>query len=160
MSVTCSFSLNGMPMSLLTCYGIGAFPAFSGQKQGRNNESLTTVKNIGPIPQGKYYIVGRQSGGRLGDLRETLLKYGYGTDRREWFALYRADGKIDDWTFINGIKRGNFRLHPIGPMGLSEGCITLNHITDFEYLRSQLLKTSMIKIPGSGMQAYGTIQVD
>ena len=160
MSVTCTFTLNGMPLSLLRCYGIGNFPAFSGQKQGRNNASLISVKNIGPIPHGSYYIVGRQSGGVLAGLRETFLKYGYGTDRKEWFALYRADGKIDDWTFIDGIKRGNFRLHPIGPMGLSEGCITLNHIPDFEFLRHQLLRTSMIQVPGSGLKAYGTIQVD
>lgn len=160
MAITCYFSLNGMPMSLLTCCGIGIFPAFSGQRYGRNNASLTAVKNVGAIPQGYYYIVGRQSGGRLGDLREAVLKYGYSTDRLEWFALYRADGKIDDWTFINGVKRGNFRLHPIGPMGLSEGCITLSYTTDFDYIRNQLLKTSMINVPGSQMKAYGTIQVD
>lgn len=23
----------------------------------------------------------------------------------EWFALYREDGKIDDYTWINGVKR-------------------------------------------------------
>lgn len=160
MPITCHFSLNGMPSSLLQCYGIGSFPAFSGQKQGVNNASLTAVKNIGPLPQGRYYIVGRQSGGRLSELRDSFLRYGYGTNRKEWFALYRADGKIDDWTFINGVKRGNFRLHPVGPMGLSEGCITLIHISDFEYLRVQLLKTSMIPVPGSSLQAYGTIQVD
>lgn len=160
MPINCTFSLNGMPTSLLKCYGVGSFPAFSGQKQGINNASLTVVKNIGPIPQGRYYIVGRQSGGRLSELRDGLLRYGYGTNRKEWFALYRADGRIDDWTFIDGVKRGNFRLHPVGPMGLSEGCITLNHLPDFEYLRVQLLKTSMIPVPGSPLKAYGTIQVD
>lgn len=160
MSITCYFTNNGMPTSLLTCCGIGTFTAFSGQKQGRNNASLTNVPDIGAIPQGRYYIIGRESGGRFGGIRENILKYMYGTDRREWFALYRADGKIDDYTFINGIKRGNFSLHPIGPRGLSEGCITLSHITDFDYLRRQLLRTSMIQVPSSILQAYGTIEVD
>jgi hypothetical protein len=48
----------------------------------------------------------------------------YGTDRSEWFALYSAD-TADDWVFVNGVQRGNFRLHPKGPRNLSEGCITL-----------------------------------
>ena len=64
------------------------------------------------------------------------------------------------YTFIEGVRRGNFRLHPIGPRGLSEGCITLSHITDFDYLRNRLLKTSMINVPGSLLMAYGTIRVD
>lgn len=85
-----------MPTSLLTCSGVGRFPAFSGQRQGRNNASLTSVPDIGPIRLGTYYIIGRQSGGRLSSIREAALKYVYGTDRRQWFSLYRRDGKIDD----------------------------------------------------------------
>lgn len=160
MAITCTFSLNSQPGSLLQCYGIGTFSAFSGQKQGRDNPSMTSVENIGPIPKGLYYIVGRQSGGHLDALRLFMLKHFYGTDRSEWFALYRADKKIDDWTFVNGIRRGNFRLHPIGPMKLSEGCITLNHPSEFEVLRTQLLRTNMIDIPGSNLKAYGTVRVN
>ncbi|WP_369790258.1 DUF2778 domain-containing protein [Rouxiella sp. WC2420] len=159
MAITCTFSLNSQPESLLQCYGIGSFPAFSGQKQGRDNPNLTSVVNIGPIPKGKYFIVGRQSGGQLAAIRQFFLKHVYGTDRSEWFALYRADETIDDWTFIDGVKRGNFRLHPIGPMKLSEGCITLKRSSDFENLHNQLLRTSMISIPGSTLKAYGTVEV-
>ncbi|ABA49261.1 unnamed protein product [Burkholderia pseudomallei 1710b] len=39
------------------------------------------------------------------------------SDRSTWFALYRADAKIDDETDVNGVKRSAFRLHPNGPMG-------------------------------------------
>ncbi|MDE8555645.1 DUF2778 domain-containing protein [Pantoea vagans] len=39
----------------------------------------------------------------------------YVTDCSTWFGLFRDDGKIDDLTFVQGIRRGNFRLHPIGP---------------------------------------------
>ncbi|MFP3617622.1 DUF2778 domain-containing protein, partial [Paraburkholderia sp. SIMBA_050] len=72
----------------------------------------TTVPNDGPLPAGVYYIVDRQSGGRMGwlnDFRSDLLA---GTHRADWFALYRNDGVIDDWTSLNGIRRGHFRLHP------------------------------------------------
>lgn len=33
-----------------------------------------------------------------------------GSDRSVWFALYRDDGNIDDWTFIDRVERGHFRL--------------------------------------------------
>jgi hypothetical protein len=37
----------------------------------------------------------------------------------QWFALYRDDGLIDDWTWINGVNRGDFRLHSVGGQGIS-----------------------------------------
>lgn len=43
------------------------------------------------------------------------------TDRSDWFSLYRDDGEIDDRTVIDNVKRENFRPHPVGPLGLSEG---------------------------------------
>lgn len=149
-----------MPLSILQCKDIGNFPAFSGQKYGRNNDTMTSRQNIGPIPKGRYYILNRQSDGRMGFLYDIALRYGYGTDRDEWFALYRDDGNIDDFTFENGITRGRFRLHPVGPRGLSEGCITPSHIPDFNYLRAKILNTSMIIVPGTGMKAFGTVVVN
>lgn len=56
MPVTCYFSLNGMPLSLLRCCGIGISPALSGQKSGRNHASLATVKNIGSVFHGLSYL--------------------------------------------------------------------------------------------------------
>lgn len=159
MAITCSYVLNGMETSILSCAGVGNFPAFSGQLVGRNNPTLTNIADLGPLPTGRYFIVSRVSGGRLGGLRNAVLKYGYGTDRDTWFGLYRDDGKINDETFIEGVKRGSFRLHPIGPKGLSEGCITMTSQSDFDYLRAALLGTSMIGIPGSSLKAHGTIRV-
>lgn len=159
MAITCTYVLNGMETSILSCAGVGNFPAFSGQMAGRNNPTLSSIADIGPLPTGRYFIVSRQSGGRLGAIREFGLKYGYGTDRNTWFALYRDDGKINDETFIEGVKRGNFRLHPIGPMGLSEGCITMTSHADFDYLRAALLGASMIGVPGTSLKAHGTIRV-
>ena len=157
--IAARFSLNGLQTSILTVPGVGNFPAFSGQKSGRNNSTLSSIVDIGPIPPGRYFIVGRHSGGRLGSIYDFYLKNFYGTDRSEWFALYGDDWQIDDSVFIETIKRGGFRLHPIGPRGLSEGCITLTHVSDFDYLRKALLKTTMIQVQSCSFKAYGTITV-
>ncbi|PKE29851.1 hypothetical protein CWS43_13980 [Rahnella sp. AA] len=159
MPIACSYVLNGMETSILSCTGVGNFPAFSGQRHGRNNPTLTHVGDIGPLPTGRYFVVSRVSGGRLGGLRNCILKYGYGTDRDTWFGLYRDDGKVNDETFIEGMKRGEFRLHPVGPKGLSEGCITMTSQVDFDYLRAALLSSTMITVPGSSLKAHGIIKV-
>ncbi|PKE27656.1 hypothetical protein CWS43_25680 [Rahnella sp. AA] len=159
MPLTCSFVLNGMETSILSCAGVGNFPAFSGRFAGRNNPTLTNVAMSGALPVGRYYIVSRESGGRLGAVRMAALKYIYGAAREDWFSLYRDDGKINDETFIEGVKRGNFRLHPIGPLGLSEGCITMTSLAEFDYLRAALMATSMITIPGSSLKAHGIMKV-
>ena len=80
-----------------------------------------------------------------------------GSDRSVWFALYREDARIDDWTFIDDVERGNFRLHPAGYMGVSNGCITLPSPSHFAILREALLKTPTVAVTAS-LTAYGTIQ--
>ncbi len=42
------------------------------------------------------------------------------SNRSQWFALYAKD-TLSDFTLVKKIRRGNFRLHPIGRVGLSEG---------------------------------------
>ncbi len=79
--------------------------------------------------------------------------------KEDWFALYANDGKIDDYTFCNKVERGHFRLHPKGPNGLSEGCVTIEERSDFVIIRSMLLRSSMIDVPGSNMKAYGVLVV-
>ncbi|WP_335337263.1 DUF2778 domain-containing protein [Chania multitudinisentens] len=81
------------------------------------------------------------------------------SDHSTWFALYRDDGTINDRTWINGIMRGQFRLHPVGRLGLSEGCITFYSPNEFSRLRAALLQTKTVKVPGTALQAYGTIEV-
>jgi hypothetical protein len=157
MGLSCTFKLNGLPLSLLVCPGVGNFPAFSGQLPRRNDPGATAVAGIGPLPRGRYYIVERKSGGRLGWIYDALSPL-YSTDRSDWFALHADDGKIDDSTIINGVRRGAFRLHPKGPRGVSEGCVTLEKQADFDLLRTALLKQPTVTMPGGG-QAYGTIDV-
>ena len=150
--IECAFELNGRPMSMFKMNAL-QFPAFSGLDNHANQPRFACNPDLGPIPPGAYYIVDRQSGGRLGPLRDFFV------DRSDWFALYATDGKIDDETFCNGVKRGNFRLHPRGAAGISRGCITIQHQADFNIIRAHLRAGRQINIPGSSMTAYGRVTV-
>jgi len=146
----CSFRLNGEPLSQFLV-GASAFPAFSGLDGYINKPSHMCVPSVGAVPLGRYYIVDRESGGRLRWLRDLV--------KGDWFALYAIDSKIDDETFCNGVKRGNFRLHPKAGRGISEGCITLDKPSDFNIVRSLLLGTATAFIPGTETKTYGTVDV-
>jgi len=97
---------------------------FSGNKQYTNQPGCTDVPNHGAIPAGTYWIVDRPSGGLKSQTITFIKDIVTNVDHNSWFALYRDDGTVNDRTWINGIMRGQFRLHPIGPLGLSEGCVT------------------------------------
>lgn len=121
------------------------------------------IPGKGPIPAGKYWIVDRPPGGLRSQINAGISDiynhYASGATFKhsEWFALYRDDLRIDDYTWIEGVKRGNFRLHP---GVLSEGCITLPHNSDFAALRNALLRTQKINVPCmKKLQAYGSIEV-
>jgi len=159
MPVSCTFQLNDKETSFLSCPGAGNFVAFSGTSTGRDNPSAVSKVDVGPIPPGTYYIVDRQSGGTLGWLRDLYSAFGYGTtDRSQWFALWREN--TGDVTIINGIKRGAFRLHPMGPRHLSEGCITLANPYQFKTLANYLRKQgATLRVPGAALKAYGTVIV-
>ena len=160
MSASCTFVLNGRPISTLSCVGADPVPAFSGMPNDRNKPEAIAKPKSGPLPRGLYYVVDRQSGGRLGWLHDFVRGNLYGTHRDRWFALYRADGTIDDWTTVNGVRRGAFRLHPNGPLGRSEGCITVRDTQDFERLSAHRRAWgATLPIPGSNVKAYGIGEV-
>lgn len=50
----------------------------------------------------------------MGWLYDFVKDQASGVHHEDWFALYRDDGQIDDYTVINGVRRGNFRIHPNG----------------------------------------------
>lgn len=70
---------------------------------------------------------------------------------------------VSDSVFVNGVKRGQFRLHPLRPDGSGEswGCITFFKVSDFQQVRRALLRTQQVRVPGSraGMMAYGKVSV-
>jgi hypothetical protein len=150
--VDCFFELNGKPMSTLAIDQMH-FPAFSGLGRDANRRELACLASAGPIPPGTYYIFDRQSGGLLGPLRDLFH------DHSQWFALYAIDGKINDETFCNQVKRGAFRLHPRGVLGISQGCITLDSAIDFQMLRARLKVSGQTSVPGSNLKAYGRVIV-
>ena len=158
------FLVNNAPFSPLTIDGIGTFNAYSGNGSYRNRGGCTMVPDKGPIPAGRYWIVDRPTGG-IRSQAYALAKdtwnaaWGSATNHDDWFALYRDDGSIDDMTWVNGVERGHFRLHPAGGQGISLGCITLPSHTDFMRIRNALLHTVKIPARSSGLRAYGTIEV-
>jgi hypothetical protein len=158
------FLVNNEPFSPLTIFGVGTFMAYSGNNQYRNRGGCTMIPSNGPIPAGKYWIVDRPTGGlysqALAWSKDTVNSIvGHATHHDEWFALYRDDGAVDDVTWVNGVKRGQFRLHSAGGRGISLGCITLPSYTDFTRIRNALLHTVKIPARNSGIRAYGTIEV-
>lgn len=90
--------------------------------------------------------------------KDSVNAFFTGSNRNEWFALYRDDGLINDETFVKGVRRGEFRLHPIGPSGISKGCITLYSQSDFKILASALLRTGGQQL-GNYIIAHGVVQV-
>lgn len=157
--IRCTFRLNGQGMSTLVCPGIGFFPAFSGYEGvHRNNPDYTNIKDAGPLPTGRYYIVSRPTGGRLGRARDIYNSVKSGSDLKTWYGLFKDDGSIDDKTLIECIDRGEFRLHPAGYWGVSKGCITLQCKSHYAVLRSALLQTASVQLT-SELITYGTIQV-
>ena len=86
-------------------------------------------------------------------------RYASNSERDQWFALYRNDKVVSDHTFVNGVQRGNFRLHPNGRFGVSEGCITLLSRDQFDKLRTWLLSQKPEMVPGTSIPYYGTVTV-
>jgi hypothetical protein len=148
----CHFELNGRPLSL---FRIGALsiPAFSGLSPYINIRSAACFPDKGPIPPGRYYVLNRESGGKLGWFYDRFNRHS------DWFSLYADDGRIDDTTFCNQVARGHFRLHPKGPRGISKGCIVIDNPPDFYRISSIITGSAKFPIPGSALLADGTVLV-
>ncbi|NIF55246.1 DUF2778 domain-containing protein [Burkholderia sp. Ax-1724] len=159
MPVSCTFTLNRRPMSMLVCPGFGRVEAFSGKGRYIDDPEFTNAPKEGAIPKGTYYIIDRESGGHLGWLLDAVKDLWVGTRREEWFALHCDDGAIDDWTFVGSVRRGNFRLHPVGRTGESDGCITLPSREQFNALRSYLKAQPPAFVPGTVTRCYGMVEV-
>lgn len=157
--VYCTYVLNGEPLSRLVCDGV-SYDAFSGNASSYVNDvRYQNVPKLGPLPLGKYYILDRESGGYMGRIRQPVSDLIAETDRSEWLSLYRDDGIIDDQTSINNIQRSAFRIHPIGPKGISEGCITLFSPLAFESLRHYIRNRQGETLPGRKIKYYGIVEV-
>jgi hypothetical protein len=163
MALQGKFLINDAHYSPLMFPGVGTFLAFSGNGAYRNRGACGMIPKMGPVPAGKYWIVDRPEGGLRSQLnagiKDIYNHYANGATFKhsDWFAVWRDDLNIDDYTWIEGVRRGNFRLHP---GQASEGCITLPHDSDFAMLRNALLRTQKIAVPCMrSLKAYGMIEV-
>jgi hypothetical protein len=145
----CTFELNGEPLSHFKA-GSLSYPAYSGLAPHKNQRTAACMSNVGPIPPGEYYIFDRQSGGIFGRILDSFGRH------EGWFALHAIDGKIDDETFCQEVKRGAFRLHPKG-FGISKGCIAIER--HFDQLSTMLRSVKPTAIKGSDLLAYGKVSV-
>jgi hypothetical protein len=63
MALQGKFVVKKAPLSPLCVMGVGTFMAFSGEGIYRNRGGCTAIKDSGPIPAGRYWIVDRPTGG-------------------------------------------------------------------------------------------------
>ncbi|MCU6214423.1 DUF2778 domain-containing protein [Enterobacter bugandensis] len=158
--IRCTFHLNNGQLSTLSCPGVGFFPAYSGNAgENRNNPDKVGVPEKGPLPPGKYYIVMRPGSSASHFAKSFTSSILSGSNHFNWFALYREDSNIDDYTFVEEVRRGNFRLHPAGFQGISNGCITFVNTSHYNILRAALFRQPTFKIEGTQLAALGTVQV-
>lgn len=157
------FVINDAEFSPLTFPGIGTFMAFSGDGIYRNHGACAMIPKMGPIPEGRYWIVDRPNGGIksqvIAEGKDLYNRFVNGATFKhsDWFALWRDDWAIDDYTWVEGVRRGNFRLHP---GVVSDGCVTLHYDSDFAVIRNALLRTPVMDVPCmKKLKAYGTIEV-
>ncbi|KGF30090.1 MULTISPECIES: DUF2778 domain-containing protein [Oligella] len=160
-----TFELNDQEFSELRLNGVNV-KAFSGMGRYRNKKLFQCIKNLGPIPLGKYYIVDRSCfNSTTCKIKTTLANHriirqltGL-SNYSEWFALYAEDNFIDDSVQCDSMIRGAFRLHPKGERGISEGCITIDSYNDFQKVRNLIKATKKRQIQGTSIMTYGTITV-
>ena len=80
---------------------------YSGLRTGRNNSSMESVRDIGPIPQGRYRIGSQYSHPQKGNTTMALTAVGHTARGRTHFLIH-----------------GDSSSHP---GAASQGCIVLNH---------------------------------
>ena len=111
----------------------------------------------GPVPAGKYWIVKRPEGGPRSHVSAGVRDRYNHVMNGATFRHRRDDWGTDDDTWNEGVKRGNFRLHP---GALSKGGSLMPHASDFAMLHNALLRTPQVDIPCmSKLKVYGTIEV-
>lgn len=162
MSMTYDDDARRSGKAVLTVYGVGTFPVLSGRQKFINNVNCSYVTDYGSIPVGDYWIVKMPSSGFANTVLRELKDLVNHTNHDEWFGLFSVR-TMSDSVFVNGVKRGQFRLHPLRPDGSGEswGCITFFKVSDFQHVRRALLRTKMFKVPRSrnGLMAYGKVSV-
>lgn len=146
--------------ALLHCYGVGSFAVFSGKKPFVNASECSDIP-LAALPPGQYWIVDRPTGSLGNKIRQKGLDLWWGTDHDSWFGLFSFQTMTDS-LYVNGIQRGQFRLHPLRPDGSGEswGCITFFKGSDFEIVSKAIRRQKKFRVPGHHeLMAYGRVDV-
>ena len=146
----------------LRCPGAGTFDVLSGIGRYINKPDCSDIEKAA-IPPGTYWIVDRPKGTFANQVRSEVIDIAnlYRSRHTEWFGLYSSQ-TMSDHRYVNGVRRGSFRLHPLNSDGTGEswGCITFYRNADFQILRNALLRTKKVGVPGGrGLMAYGFVEV-
>ncbi|WP_206956831.1 tlde1 domain-containing protein [Trinickia acidisoli] len=120
-----------------------------------------------PLASCTYRLNGEQRSTLTCDGRSFIAFSGNADDVNSPTAIAHVDSGplptgryyIDDETYIDGVRRGNFRLHPIGSGRISKGCITLVSATSFAQLSAYLRGGKVAYIPGTRIRCYGVVEV-
>lgn len=75
------------------------------------------------------------------------------------FAVFTIDSDIDDFMSCENVRRGQFRLQPVGDEGISLGCITVINRSDLKLLRTKILSHSPKVVGKERVRAYGVLSV-
>lgn len=65
-----------------------AWQGYSGSPQGINNPTMEHIRNVGPIPRGRYLIGAPHSHKRLGPVVMTLFPHGHAAHGRSGFMIH------------------------------------------------------------------------
>ncbi|TKC91504.1 DUF2778 domain-containing protein [Trinickia terrae] len=64
------------------------------------------------------------------------------------------------WSFLlRKVCKSQFRLHPKGHLGISEGCITIENMNDWTRIRAIFSDAPKVSVPGSALKAYAELIV-
>jgi hypothetical protein len=98
---------------------------YAGHGNGKNNPSMESIRNIGPIPKGEYSIQAPRTSARTGPYVLPLVPIGH-----------NAPGRTDFQ--IHGDSRSN-------PGNASNGCIIMNRATREKIWNSGIRKLIVIQ---------------
>ena len=146
----------------LDCYGIGTFDVLSGLEAYLRHPEGAERDNI-VIPPGTYWVTGQPVDTLYHRVRAqaTTTSPRHRHHHADSFTLL-SDSTPDAPLRVNGVSRGDFRLHPLNSDGTGESrsCITLRNDSDFQHLQRLLLKKGTFPVPGGkGLMAYARIDV-
>ena len=146
----------------LRCPGAGTFDVLSGIGRYINKPDCSDIEKAA-IPPGTYWIVDRPKGTFANQVRSEVIDIAnlYRSRHTEWFGLYSSQ-TMSDHLYVNGVRRGSFRLHPLNSDGPENPGDVLRFIEMqiFRFSGMRYCEQKKVGVPGGrGLMAYGFVEV-